>query len=72
MECGQWGRFATNVTLTEIFPIWFHNLIAKPLIDGRIVSSRWDVRGSDATRGETARRRRPSGASKSMKSFDDR
>ncbi|UGY13092.1 hypothetical protein [Bradyrhizobium septentrionale] len=42
------------MALTEIFPLRFHNRIAKHLIDDRIVSSRWEVSGSDETRGETA------------------
>lgn len=32
----------------------FHNLIAKGLIDGRILSLRWDACGSDATRSQIA------------------
>ncbi|WP_338831589.1 hypothetical protein [Bradyrhizobium sp. 27S5] len=42
------------MALTEIFPLGFHNQIAKDLIDGRIVSSRWEIAASDETRGETA------------------
>ncbi|MGF6309512.1 hypothetical protein ABIB82_003890 [Bradyrhizobium sp. i1.8.4] len=52
---GLMGQVCDQRAPDENFPIGFHNLIAKRLIDGCIVSSRWDGSGSDATRGETAR-----------------
>lgn len=53
------GQVCDQCRSDENFPIGFHNLIAKGLIDGRIVSSRWDVGGSDETHAKDRSRPRP-------------